>query len=164
MVHRSGGQVKPVTRLAKPLTRLARPMTRLVRSVTLVICLGWMVSLSLPAVQLGDGAPLTGWTLLVNGWRVARAGVWAWFANPLFICSAALILARRDRAAGILAAVALMLGFSSLGAGALAARSGYEIPVLAFGSGFHLWLICLNTLCLWAWVAAFLTKMQRNSS
>ena len=64
-------------------------MTRLVRLVTPVIFLGWVVALVLPALQLGEGAPLTGWTLLINGWRATGAGVWAWFANPLFICAVA---------------------------------------------------------------------------
>ena len=133
-------------------------MTRLVRLVTPVICLGWVVALVLPALQLGDGAPLTGWTLLINGWRATGAGVWAWFANPLFICAVALLLVRRAQAAGVLAALALVLGLSSLATGALAVRAGYSVPALAFGPGFCLWLMSLFALCLWAWVAANLKK------
>ena len=129
-------------------------MTRRIRLVTLAICLAWTAALALPAMQLGEQTQLTGWTLLVNGWRAAGAGVWAWFANPLFICAAALLLARRARTAGVLAALALMLGLSSLATGALVARAGYSGPPLSFGPGFHLWLMSLFALSLWALVAA----------
>lgn len=135
-------------------------MTGLVRLVTPVIFLGWVVALVLPALQLGEGAPLTGWTLLINGWRATGAGVWAWFANPLFICAVALLLVRRARAAGVLAALALVLGLSSLATGASVVRAGYSVPALSFGPGFYLWLTSLFALCLWAWVAANLKKKQ----
>ena len=129
-------------------------MTRRIRLVTLAIFLAWAAALALPAMQLGEQTQLTGWTLLVNGWRAAGAGVWAWFANPLFICAAALLLARRARTAGVLAALALVLGLSSLATGALVARAGYSGPALSFGPGFYLWLMSLLALGLWAWVAA----------
>ncbi len=138
-------------------------MTRLVRLVTLAICLGWAAALALPALQLGEQAPLTGWYVLTNGWRATGAGVWAWFANPLFICAVVLLLLRRERSAGVLATLALLLGFSSLATGPLAARSGYSLPALTFGPGFHLWLICLFALCSWTWVISILKKKQWKS-
>ena len=135
-------------------------MSRTDRLVTLVVCLGWLTALALPALQPGDGAPLSGWMLLINGWRAAGAGIWAWFANPLFLCSAALLLAGRDRMARVLAALALLLGLSSLATGLLAARAGYSIPTLSFRPGFWLWLMSLFALCTWAWVAPILKKKQ----
>lgn len=114
----------------------------------------------MPAVQPGVGAPLSGWTLLTNGWRAADAGIWAWFANPLFFGSVALLLAGRDRAARVLAALALLLGLSSLAAGPLAARAGFSIPDLSFRAGFWLWLMSLLALFAWTWVTPTLKKKQ----
>lgn len=125
-----------------------------------VICLGWAAALALPALQPGEGAPLSGWILLTNGWRAADAGIWAWFANPLFFCSVAFLLTGRDRAARVLAAFALLLGLSSLAAGPLAARAGYSIPILSFRAGFWLWLMSLFALCAWTFVTPILKKMQ----
>ena len=128
--------------------------------ITPVICLGWLAALALPAMQPGDGSPLSGWTLLINGWRAAGAGIWAWFANPLFLCSAVLLQAGRNRTARALAALALLLGLSSLAAGPLAERAGYSTPILSFRAGFWLWLMSLFALCAWTWVAPSLKKMQ----
>ena len=138
-------------------------MKRLVRLVTLAICLGWTAALALPALQLGDHTPLTGWTLLINGWRATRAGVWAWYANPLFFSAVVLLLLRRERTAGVLATLALLLGISSLATGPLAARSGYFLSALSFGPGFYLWLFCLFALCSWTWVFSILKKKQWKS-
>ena len=126
----------------------------------LAVCAGWLVSLALPALQAGEGVPLTGWTLLLDGWRAAGAGVWAWFANPLFFCSIGLLLAGRYTAARVLAALTLLLGFSSLATGPLAARAGYSIPELSFGSGFWIWLSSLLALCAWTWAAPNVKKKQ----
>ena len=95
---------------------------------------------------------MSGWALLMNGWRAVGAGIWAWFANPLFFCSIGLLLAGHYRAARALAALALLLGLSSLATGPLAARAGYSIPVLAFHPGFWLWLMSLLALCAWTWM------------
>lgn len=135
-------------------------MRRRDRLATLATCLGWAAALALPALQPGEGAPLSGWTLLTNGWRAADAGIWAWFANPLFFCSIAFLLAGRDRVARVLAAPALLLGLSSLVAGPLAARAGYSVPILSFRAGFWLWLMSLFALCAWTWVAPSLKKKQ----
>lgn len=135
-------------------------MRRLDLLVTLVICLGWAAALALPALQPGEGAPLSGWTLLTNGWRAADAGIWAWFANPLLFCSVACLLAGRYRAARVLASLALLLGLSSLAAGPLAERAGYSIPALSFRAGFWLWLMSLAAFCTWAWMTPNLKKLQ----
>ena len=135
-------------------------MKRTDRLAVLVVFLGWLAALALPALQFGEGAPLSGWTLLINGWRAAGAGIWAWFANPLFFCAAALLLAGRDRAARAIAALALLLGLSSLATAPLAARAGYTIPILSFRPGFWLWLLSLLALCALTWVAANLKKKQ----
>ena len=126
----------------------------------LAVCAGWLVSLALPALQAGEGAPLSGLTLLFDGWRAAGAGIWAWFANPLFFFSIGLLLAGRDRAARLLAALTLLLGLSSLATGPLAARAGYSIPELTFGPGFWLWLSSLLALCAWTWAAPNVKKNQ----
>ena len=135
-------------------------MRRLDRTVTLLICLGWAIALALPALQAGDGEPLSGWTVLLDGWRAAGAGIWAWFANPLFFCSVALLLAGRAGSARAVAALALLLGLSSLATGPLAARAGYAIPALSFLAGFWLWLMSLFALCAWTWAAPYLKEKQ----
>ena len=112
--------------------RGADNVMRLVRYVTLGISLGWVGALFLDALQPEGARPLTGWELLTTGWRAAEAGIWAWFANPLFGLAVCLLLMRRAQAAGAVAGVALVLALSSLATGALA---------LVFGAGFYLWLV-----------------------
>ena len=133
---------------------------RLVRYVTLGISLGWIGALFLDALQPEGARPLTGWELLTTGWRGAEAGIWAWFANPLFGLAVCLLLMRRAQAAGAVAGVALVLALSSLATGALAARAGYVVPALVFGAGFYLWLVSLCAMWLWAWMAAYLLDKQ----
>ena len=133
---------------------------RLVRCVTVGISLGWVGALFLDALHPQGARPLTGWELLTTGWRAAEAGIWAWFANPLFGLAVCLLLMRRAQAAGAAAGMALVLALSSLATGALAVRARYVIPALAFGSGFYLWLVSLFAMWLWAWMAAYLLNKQ----
>ena len=112
----------------------------------------------LDALHPQGARPLTGWELLTTGWRAAEAGIWAWFANPLFGLAVCLLLMRRAQAAGAAAGMALVLALSSLATGALAVRARYVIPALAFGSGFYLWLVSLFAMWLWAWMAAYLLQ------
>lgn len=134
---------------------------RVVRLVAVGISLVWIGAMFPAALQPVGGEPLTGWDLLTTGWRAASAGIWAWFANPLFVCAVCLLLIGRAQAAGVLAGLALVLGISSLASGALAARAGYPVPPMFFGAGFYLWLTALFSLWLWAWMAAFVNKMQQ---
>lgn len=119
------------------------------------IALVWMLSLALPAIEVSGGPTLSGFELLLRGWEGASRGVFAWFANPLFIGALALTLARRDGAAGVVSTLALALGLTSFATEAVIGRV-QPVPELTLLAGFYVWLAALAALCafcLRAWLA-----------
>ncbi len=110
----------------------------------------------LPALQPVGGSMLSGWDVLRTGWRGPTAGVWAWYANPLFVLAAGALLLNWSRVAGVLAGLALVLGLTGFAAAELATASGYRIPALSFAAGSYLWVGTLFALWVWAWFAVYL--------
>lgn len=116
------------------------------------IALVWLLSLALPAVDVRGGPTFSGLDLLLRGWEGASRGVFAWFANPLFIVGLVLALARRERAGLVVSALALVLGLSSFAAEAVLRRV-QPVPDLTLLAGFYVWLAALAALGLRAWLA-----------
>lgn len=112
----------------------------------------WIASLALPAVHLPSGAAYDGLELLRRAWAAPRAGVFSWYANPLFVCAALLYGFGKLRAAGVVSGLALLLGLTSFAAEPVARASGAAVPPLRFGIGFYLWVTALAGLCAWCWV------------
>lgn len=112
----------------------------------------WAASLVLPAVEIASsGRAYAGFELLLGGFRAARAGVYAWYANPLFVIAVLLGAAGRARAAGVISSVALLLGLTSLYAADAARAAGMTVPQLSWRIGFYVWLAALAALCTWSW-------------
>lgn len=116
------------------------------------IAIAWLSSLALPAVHLPSGTAYGGFELLRRAWAAPQAGIFAWYANPLFIGAALLGVLGWMRTAGVLASVALFLGLTSFAAEPLARASGAAVPPLTWGIGFYLWLASLAALCVSMWV------------
>ena len=137
-------------------------VTRL--AALLAIAVAWAVSLALPALGARGGAAWTGLELLLQGWEGARHGVFAWFANPLFLVALTAALMRRDVFAGVVSVAAVALALTSLAAeGILRGRMG-GVPELTFGAGFYLWLVAVIGLCLRSWAAAYLSRRKLGGS
>ncbi|HEY8520281.1 MAG TPA: hypothetical protein VIN61_09385 [Gammaproteobacteria bacterium] len=123
----------------------------------------WAASLALPAVQIASsGQTYAGLDLLLGGFRAARAHVYAWYANPLFVVAALLGAAGMARAAGVLSAVALLLGLSSFFAADTARAAGMAVPQLDWRVGFYVWLAALAALCTWSWAYVACDRRRRR--
>jgi hypothetical protein len=109
----------------------------------------WAASLALPAISPSNGQVLTGFDALVKGWQGAQAGVYSWFANPLFVFASIASVFGRFRTAAVLAGFAVLLALTSFAASALARNRGIPAPELGFGPGFYLWLAAQAGLALW---------------
>ncbi len=114
------------------------------RTVAIVLGLGWTASLALPVATIGEGTGELwhGWAVLLLGWLGFFLGQYAWAANLLF--AMALILLVRGRPPLIWG---LMIGVltSLLAAHALAwtdvhRSGGGTVPILAYWSGYYLWV------------------------
>ena len=113
------------------------------------ISVSWVVALFLPALEPQGAAALTGWEVLRTGWRGVTVGVLAWYANPLFVAAVAASVLRRNKAAGILAGLALVLGLTAIATAELVTRAGYPSVALSFRAGFYVWVFALAALALW---------------
>jgi hypothetical protein len=103
------------------------------------IAISWTVSLALPAVDAA-GSTLTGFEVLLQGWRGVRAAVPAWLANPLFLIALVLSARRRAAAAALVASLAVALSLTSFVAREIAAASGVAVPPVRLHAGFYVWL------------------------
>jgi len=115
----------------------------------------WAASLALPAVRVAGGPDLDGFDILRQGWQGARAGVFAWYANPLFVVAVGMGLFAWQRCAGVIAGLALVLALTSFAASELAQGSGIAATTLSFDFGFYLWLAAQLGLLLWSWAFVY---------
>jgi hypothetical protein len=107
----------------------------------------WAASLVFPALTAG-GRTFTGFELLVDGWQGVSRGVYAWFANPLFVAALACALLRRDRLAAALSAVAALLGATSIFIEPILRERMTSVPDIDMRGGFYAWMVALAALCL----------------
>lgn len=110
------------------------------RAAVLAVIVGvWALSLLLPAVEAA-GSRLTGFDVLLQGWRGTRAAVLAWYANPLFVLAVLFSARRHARAAAVCAALAVALSLTSFAAREIAAAAGVTAPPGRLDTGFYVWL------------------------
>lgn len=109
------------------------------------------VALGLPALEVAGGRVYSGLEVLLEGWRGARAGVFAWFANPLFGAAFALALGGYRRAAGVASGAGCLLALTSFAAASIARQQGMALPELDYLAGFHVWLAAQFGLLAWCW-------------
>jgi len=106
----------------------------------LIVLALWAVSLALPAMSVEGGPVLRGIDVLRRGWQASDAGVYAWFANPLFLAACAAGWRGLRGPAFVLAGAACVLALTSFATRGVAAASGAAVPVFVFHAGFYLWL------------------------
>jgi hypothetical protein len=124
----------------------------------------YLACLALPSITVArSGAPELGGSYLVTGWMGPAAGHFEWFANPC-IYGAAYFLARgRDRAALFWSVVAMMLITTLLGSREIVAGDGaMQREIVAFHSGYWLWLASAGTLFLGGLVRLVAAQRQRT--
>lgn len=117
-----------------------------------VIAAAYIGVLGLPALSVSGVGTYSGVDMLFEGWQGVRAGVVAWFANPLFVGAVALAIADYRRAAGSASGIGLVLALTSFAADDLAARNGVALPELGFLAGFYAWLAVQLMLLAWCWI------------
>lgn len=132
------------------------------RAVLAAIALAWVASLFLPGADVAGGPSVSGLEVLARGWRGAESGVFAWYANPLFIVALALAAWRFDAAAGALACVACVLALTSFAAAETARGAGVAVPPLSLAAGFYLWLIALIALAAVSWLRVWRRRGTRQ--
>jgi hypothetical protein len=114
------------------------------RTISWVLGLGWAASLALPVATFGEGSGELwyGWTMLLLGWLGFFLGQFAWLANLLF--AAALVLLARGRPPLVwgmmLGALTSMLAVHALSWTKVHRTGGGTVDVLAYGSGYWLWV------------------------
>src|SRR6185295_4711314 len=117
------------------------------RSRTLGIALAFtlfVASLGFNTLKLseGDTSFLMGLICLVFGFSYLP-----WFANPLFLLSAILLIAKKPRWALGTSALSLILAISTFSIQkAPYNEGGDEANVIAYGPGFFLWLASISVL------------------
>lgn len=132
-----------------------RPRRPVSRTELAAIAVPWLTALFLPAVRIIGGPPIGGLELLERGWLGAASGVFAWYANPLFVLAMALAAAGAYAAAGSIAGVGLVLALTSFAAVDVARQAGAAVPDLYFEPGFYLWLAACFALPAWCWAAVW---------
>lgn len=113
---------------------------RSVRGLAVVI-LFYLPSLPLPTLIPAKGDPsfLAGFVCLAFGWAHLP-----WYANPLLLVSAILVLARRPRWALVPAVLAIPIALSALTIDQVwYNEAGHEADVVGYGLGFYLWIASL---------------------
>jgi len=116
-----------------------------------VIGVVWLASLALPALRIAGAPEMSGFDVLRQGWQGARAGVFSWYANPLWLFALLASLFGYFRTAGVLSGFAIVLALTSFAAQGLAANSGTAVPELSLAFGFYLWLAAQFGLFVWSW-------------
>lgn len=139
-------------------SRVPRPITWHERAPRDIVAASWILfgtSLCLPALELSNGSPYWGISLLFLGWLGLIAGSVAWFANPLlFIANYSL----RQHRVRLALSVSLLACAVALSTPTLSTvwidGTGNTASVVGYGFGFYLWVgsclvTCIGTLVLW---------------
>lgn len=117
-----------------------------------VIAAAYVGVLALPALSIPGVGTYSGLDMLFEGWQGVRAGVIAWFANPLFVAAVALAIGEYRRAAGSASGIGLVFALTSFAAVDLAAQNGVALPELGYLAGFYAWLALQLVLLAWCWI------------
>lgn len=120
------------------------------------IAAAWVVSLLMPAITARGAPPFSGLDLLLQGWQGTSRGVFAWYANPLFILAVALGAVNRLRLAGAASGIAMVLGLTSFAIEAALRNSMESVPPITLHAGFYLWLAALVAMFTWSSIRMYL--------
>jgi hypothetical protein len=123
-----------------------------------IVVASWILfstSLSLPALELSNGSPYWGISLLFLGWLGLIAGSVAWFANPLLFIANYSLRQHRVRMALSVSVLACAVALSTPTLSTVwIDGTGNTASVVGYGFGFYLWIgsclvTCIGTLVLW---------------
>jgi hypothetical protein len=115
------------------------------RTISIVLGVTWAASLALPVATFGDGHGELwyGWTMLLFGWLGLFLGQFAWAAN--FLLGTCLILLARGRPPLVwglmIGALTSLLAVHALSWTHVVQSGGGLAPVLAYWSGYYLWVL-----------------------
>jgi hypothetical protein len=115
------------------------------RTLGWTLTAGWVVTLALPVASFGtaEGETWFGWAVLLLGWLGFFLGQFAWLANFLF--AAAIIMLIRGRPPlvwGLMIGVLTsLLALHALSWNFVYQTGGGTGPILAYGSGYYLWIL-----------------------
>ena len=118
------------------------------RTIAWVLGTAWAASLALPVATFGEaqGELWYGWSVLLLGWLGFFLGQFAWIANALF--AAALIMLVRGRPPlvwGLMIGVLTsLLAVHALSWTEVYQNGGGTAPVLAYWSGYYLWVLATS--------------------
>ena len=109
-----------------------------------IVMASWLLfgtSLCLPALELSNGSPYWGISLLFIGWLGLTAGSLAWLANPLLGLANYKLLQHRVRPACFISLLAgSVAGTTTFLSSVLLDGTGTMATVTGFGLGFYLWI------------------------
>jgi hypothetical protein len=126
------------------------------------IVTAWVASLLLPALTVRGGPTVTGLDLLVQGGEATSRGLFAWYANPLFVMAVVAAAANRARAAGVASGAAVVLALTSFAAEEMLGRQLSFVPSLELRAGFFVWVAALVAMFLWSWVQVYLQASNHS--
>lgn len=117
-----------------------------------VVAAVFAVAMTLPSLNVPGVRVYSGLDLLFEGWQGVRAGVFAWFANPLFLVGLLLAIGDFRRGAGIASGFGCVLALTSFASGPIARSNGVAVPEIGFLMGFYVWLGAQLALLGWSWL------------
>lgn len=143
------------------LTPLFTPGGRLSGAVLLLAL--YVIALAMPAVLVGSGPELSGFTLLRRGWEAGEYGIYGWYANPLMLIAMVTLAAGFLRVTALVSTLSLILALTSLASGDLARAEGLPVSSLTFRAGFFVW-VAVPLLAVLFSCSAILYAFRRDDS
>ncbi|MBY4867302.1 hypothetical protein DIE14_12785 [Burkholderia sp. Bp9017] len=108
----------------------------------------YIFSLMLPAMYFEKEAPLSGMSVLVQGWWGLLMLNPAWLANPLYLVAIVQLARNRYARASLFSAAALACALCSLLTSKWYFNEAGATPISSFGIAFYAWFIAQLTLLL----------------
>ncbi|HDR9074521.1 hypothetical protein VI03_13880 [Burkholderia vietnamiensis] len=108
----------------------------------------YVASLLLPAMYFDRESPLTGMTLLAEGWWGMLMLNPSWFANPLYVVAVVQFARRRYARAALSAGAAVVCALCSLLTTEWYFNEADATPIRSLGIAFYMWAIAQIVLLL----------------
>ncbi|WP_338642127.1 hypothetical protein [Burkholderia pyrrocinia] len=108
----------------------------------------YILSLMLPAMYFEKEAPLSGMSVLVQGWWGLLMLNPAWLANPLYVVSIVQFARNRYARASLFSAAALACALCSLLTSKWYFNEAEATPLSSFGIAFYAWFLAQLALLL----------------
>ncbi|HIH2750744.1 hypothetical protein L3V59_28930 [Burkholderia aenigmatica] len=108
----------------------------------------YVLSLMMPAMYFEKEAPLSGMSVLAQGWWGVFMLNPAWLANPLYIASMIQLARRRYARASQFSGAAFVCALCSLFTTEWYFNEAYATPISSLGMAFYVWLVAQLVLLL----------------